>query len=271
MPDFDALLALGLHALTFSGLACLFFLPLEHFVGRGRRFLTVDMHFASTGKVLTVLLLAATVGSTLSFLPTLVSLPELAHSVGLEPSLITILVGLVIFDAAGYAYHRLAHRVPALWRLHRVHHSSEEMSFSAGFREHPLEVALLTFVQNAPLVLLGLPLASHLLLVLLLRLHTLFVHSTLTQTSLSLFALPAFHHRHHARELEPANFATLFPWIDRICGTYAAPVGDVRVGIDEEAPKTFWGLLLLRLREPAQPVGSTRRKPLERCHVRTHG
>ena len=50
---------------------------------------------------------------------------------------------------------------------------------AASFRQHPLEIMLVTLAQNAPLVLLGLPLGSHALVLLLLRLNTVFVHADL--------------------------------------------------------------------------------------------
>ena len=53
-----------------------------------------------------------------------------------------IAVGLLLFELGGYAYHRLAHAVPALWRLHEIHHSSETMDWLASFRQHPLEIVL---------------------------------------------------------------------------------------------------------------------------------
>ena len=86
-------------------------------------------------------------------------------------------VGLLLFELAGYAYHRLAHAVPALWRLHELHHSSETMDWLASFRQHPLEILLMTLAQNAPLVLLGVPLGAHATVLVGLKLATVFVHS----------------------------------------------------------------------------------------------
>jgi sterol desaturase/sphingolipid hydroxylase (fatty acid hydroxylase superfamily) len=161
-----------------------------------------------------------------------------------------VAVGLVVFELVGYAYHRLAHAVPWMWRLHAVHHSSERMDWLASFRQHPLEILLVTAAQNAPLVLLGLPLGSHALVLLLLRLNTVFVHSDLAIGPgwwSRLVATPGFHHRHHQREGAVRNYAALFPWIDRVFGTYdAAPAGPV--GLPTPTPRSFLGLLLLPLR-----------------------
>jgi sterol desaturase/sphingolipid hydroxylase (fatty acid hydroxylase superfamily) len=40
---------------------------------------------------------------------------------------------------AAYWAHRASHRVPWLWSLHRAHHSTEVLTFFAGFRAHPLD------------------------------------------------------------------------------------------------------------------------------------
>jgi sterol desaturase/sphingolipid hydroxylase (fatty acid hydroxylase superfamily) len=102
------------------------------------------------------------------------------------------------------------------------------MDWLAGFRHHPIEIALMTLAQNAPLVLLGLPLGEHALLVLVLRLNTLFVHSNLRTPSWlgAIVATPSFHHRHHDRDAHTANYATLFPWLDRIFRTHATETAD---------------------------------------------
>ena len=207
-----------------------------------------DLAFASVGAVATQLLLALVMGAAL----TAAASVRLVH---LElPAWAEILVGLVVFELAGYAYHRCAHAVPALWRLHAVHHSAPRMDWLASFRQHPVEILLLTLAQNLPLVLLGVPLASHALIVVLLALNTVFVHANL-RVELGplrhLIATPRFHHRHHDAHASPRNFASLLPILDRVFGTYS----DTRArsfGLAEPHPEGFLGLLLSPLRRPAR-------------------
>jgi len=52
-----------------------------------------------------------------------------------------VLSALVVFLAADFAiywYHRLHHDRPALWAIHALHHSAEEMSPVTAFRHHPI-------------------------------------------------------------------------------------------------------------------------------------
>src|SRR5690606_2451125 len=95
------------------------------------------------------------------------------------PAMVRVGLGLLVFELGGYAYHRLAHRVPALWRLHAVHHSAPAMDWLAAFRQHPLEIVLMTIAQNVPIVMLGVPLGEHAIVVLLLAVNTVFVHANL--------------------------------------------------------------------------------------------
>lgn len=242
--------------LLFTALAGLAFAPLEHLFGRHRGAprtgRAADLGFATFGGVLVLLGVATLVGGVLAGLegvsledPLLVGIEDRSARVALEVG-----VGLFVFELMGYAYHRLAHAVPWMWRLHAVHHSSERMDWLASFRQHPLEIVLVTLCQNAPLVLLGLPLGSHALVLLLLRLNTVFVHADLQlprggamQWLSEVFATPAFHHRHHQRDGAPRNFSAVFPWLDRLFGTHdAAPAGPV--GLPTPMPRSFLGLLV---------------------------
>ena len=69
----------------------------------------------------------------------------LARLVGLETPLpdahLPVLSALVVFlaaDLAIYWYHRWHHEHTALWAIHALHHSAEEMSPVTAFRHHPI-------------------------------------------------------------------------------------------------------------------------------------
>src|SRR6185369_4514684 len=150
-----------------------------------------------------------------------------------------VATGLLLFELGGYAYHRLAHRVPWMWRLHEVHHSSEAMDWLASFRQHPVEALLMTLAQNAPLVLLHVPLGAHGVVLALLKLNTVFVHANVRVPAgpwTLILATPRFHHRHHQRGGPVRNYAALFPFIDRLFGTHsderAAAFGVDRGSVD---------------------------------------
>lgn len=234
--------------LLYVGLCALVFVPLEemsplHPTGREGR--GTDALFATVGGVLAHGVLAAASGLLLW-----VASRAGGPLEGATPW-VTIPVALLVFELAGYAYHRAAHVLPGLRELHDVHHSAERLDWLAGFRQHPVEILLMTLAQNLPLVLLGVPLGVHGLLAIALRVNTQFVHSNVrTPTWLGLLvATPAFHHRHHQRDGDVANYATLFPWIDRLFGTWCHEEAG-QAGLPGRPRKGFVGWLLHPLWTP---------------------
>jgi len=241
-------------ALAYAALVGLLFAPLERLLplrAERRTRWSTDLAFATLGHVATRLLLFYGIGAAL------VAATRGASAIGLGaasplsdlPPLLRVGLGLLIFELCGYGYHRLAHRVPWLWRLHRVHHSAPTIDWLASFRQHPLEIALMTAAQNLPLVVLGMPLGEHALVVLLLAVNTVFVHSNLRVPRVveRFVATPRFHHRHHDADRETANYASLFPWLDRLFGTHDASDA-TRVGLPEGSAAGFVALLLGRTR-----------------------
>jgi sterol desaturase/sphingolipid hydroxylase (fatty acid hydroxylase superfamily) len=231
--DRALLLDVVVRPLLFAALAALALAPLEHLAPAHtarRAAWALDVALATLGQI--AVRGALVVGLALVF----TSLDDRALDgawLAVGPTWLTraleVIVGLVLFELGGYAYHRLAHALPWLWRLHALHHSSETMDWLASFRQHPLEIVLMTLVQNAPLVLLGIPLGSHALVLVLLKLNTVFVHANLHVPAgfvRHVLATPAFHHRHHQRSGATRNYAALFPWLDRCFGTYSAERAD---------------------------------------------
>ena len=248
-------IALVTRPLLFVALAALTFLPLEHLAAahahRRRRFAT-DLAFATAGQVLVRVGLMLSTGLVLARLdavsldrPLLADIDDRRFRFAADVG-----VGLLLFELGGYAYHRLAHAIPALWRLHEIHHSSETMDWLASFRQHPLEIVLITLAQNAPLVLLGVPLGAHAAVLLALKLATVFVHANVRIPIGPLrfvLATPRFHHRHHQRDGVVANFSSFLPVLDLMFGSYSDGTTD-RFGLQRKLPDSFVGLLLAPFR-----------------------
>lgn len=258
--------------LLFTALAGLAFAPLERLFGRHRGAprpgRLTDLGFATLGGVLVLVGVATLIGGALAALAGLAREEPLLIGIGDRTirTALEVAAGLLVFELVGYAYHRLAHAVGWMWRLHAVHHSAERMDWLASFRQHPLEILLVTLAQNAPLVLLGLPLGAHALVLLALRLNTVFVHADLQVPRgwwSEVVATPAFHHRHHQREGAARNFSAAFPWLDRLFGTHdAAPAGPP--GLPSPLPRSFLGLLAAPfVRDVRQSTGglTTRSRP----------
>ncbi len=63
-------------------------------------------------------------------------------------------VTLVLMDGANWLAHYADHRITALWRLHAVHHSQEELSVLTSFRAHPFSHLAGFFLATIPVVVL---------------------------------------------------------------------------------------------------------------------
>jgi fatty acid hydroxylase family protein len=57
---------------------------------------------------------------------------------------------------AQYAFHLLSHKIPLLWRLHRVHHCDEHLDATSTLRNHPLELIASAVFVGAIVAISGL-------------------------------------------------------------------------------------------------------------------
>jgi len=68
-----------------------------------------------------------------------------------------IAASVVLLDLAIYLQHVLFHALPALWRLHRVHHTDPDLDVTTGVRFHPVEILLSARFKVAVVGALGAP------------------------------------------------------------------------------------------------------------------
>ena len=145
-------------------------------------------------------------------------------------SWIAIVVSVLILDLVIYLQHVLFHAVPALWRLHRMHHADLEFDLTTGARFHPIEILLSMLIKLTVIGALGAPAVAVLIFEVLLNATAMFNHSNvrlpaLLDRVLRLFVVtPDMHRVHHSvvvRETN-SNFGFNLPWWDRLFGTYRA-------------------------------------------------
>ncbi len=136
------------------------------------------------------------------------------------------------FDLLYYAFHRLQHVWPLLWREHLLHHSEISLNATTSLRQHWLEEPLKVFFMVLPLAVLFAeqPAVSGALLVVL-QVWAIQIHANL-RLPLGRFSWvlvgPQYHRVHHSRlpQHRDRNFAVFFPVIDWIFGTYVHPAKD---------------------------------------------
>ncbi|WP_189992914.1 sterol desaturase family protein [Thalassobaculum fulvum] len=146
------------------------------------------------------------------------------------PGWLAVLAAVVLLDLAIYLQHVLFHAVPALWRLHRMHHADLEFDTTTGIRFHPVEIALSMVLKLAVVAALGAPPLAVLLFEVVLNASSLFNHgnvripAALDRVLRWIVVTPDMHRVHHS--VIPAetnsNFGFNLPWWDRLFGTYRA-------------------------------------------------
>ncbi|WP_018952867.1 sterol desaturase family protein [Thioalkalivibrio sulfidiphilus] len=160
------------------------------------------------------------------------------------PFWIAVLVSVLVLDFMIWLQHVMVHAVPALWRLHRVHHADLDFDVTTGLRFHPLEIILSMGIKFAVIAVLGPPVLAVILFEILLNATSMFNHSNLRlplglDRVLRLFVVtPDMHRVHHsvADDETNSNFGFNLPWWDRLFGTYKAQPREghegMTIGID---------------------------------------
>ena len=146
------------------------------------------------------------------------------------PHWAAFVLAVVALDCAIYLQHVMFHAVPALWRLHRVHHADPDFDVTTGARFHPIEIVLSMLIKFAVIVVLGAPAAAVLIFEVLLNATAMFNHANLKLPAgvdavlRLLLVTPDMHRVHHSTDVAEANsnFGFNLPWWDRLFGTYRA-------------------------------------------------
>lgn len=135
---------------------------------------------------------------------------------------------VVALDLAIYWQHRILHRAPWLWRLHRTHHLDEHLDATSGLRFHPLEILLSWGFKALIIVTLGVSPVGVIAFELALNLCALFTHANVRvpgdRLLRKLLVTPDMHRIHHSQRADEhnSNYSnTLSVW-DRIFRTYTA-------------------------------------------------
>jgi sterol desaturase/sphingolipid hydroxylase (fatty acid hydroxylase superfamily) len=148
---------------------------------------------------------------------------------------LSVLLGILALDLIIYLQHVMFHVVPALWRLHMMHHADLDIDVTTGLRFHPVEIMLSMGIKMASVAALGASPLAVLAFEVTLNATAMFNHGNIRlplqidKMLRLLVVTPDMHRVHHSviiRETN-SNFGFNFPWWDRLMGTYRAqPAAD---------------------------------------------
>jgi sterol desaturase/sphingolipid hydroxylase (fatty acid hydroxylase superfamily) len=155
-----------------------------------------------------------------------------AHSFGLLNHLgwtgwMRLAGAFLLVDLWMYCWHRLNHRLPFLWRFHRMHHSDSRMDVTTANRFHLAEILLSCVLRVPVIALAGVRLGElavyEAVMFSVVQLH----HANVTLTApadraLRLLIVTPFMHKVHHSNWRPetdSNYSSLFSFWDRLFGS----------------------------------------------------
>ena len=144
------------------------------------------------------------------------------------PGWLEIMLTLLVLDLAIWLQHVLTHKIPLLWRLHRVHHADRDVDVTTAIRFHPVEIALSMCIKIGLVYALGAPVSAVIAFEILLNGMAMFNHSNvkmpahLDRALRLLLVTPDMHRVHHSvdRAEHDANYGFNLSVWDRLLGTY---------------------------------------------------
>ncbi len=181
------------------------------------------------------------------------------------PLWLEALATVVLFDLLIYAQHVASHKIPVLWRIHRVHHSDRDVDVTTAIRFHPVEIALSMLLKIGAVYALGAPAIGVVAFEVLLNGCAMFNHANIRiprsvdRLLRLVLVTPDMHRIHHSvrpKETD-ANYGFNLPWWDRLFGTYIdQPAGghlEMGIGLrqtqDDRPTRLGWSLMYPFLRD----------------------
>lgn len=167
-----------------------------------------------------------------------------------------VLLAVIILDMMIYWQHVAFHKIPILWRLHKVHHADRDLDASSGLRFHPVEIVISMAYKMAVVVIIGAPVIAVIIFEVILNACAMFNHANvrlprwLERPLRPIMVTPALHRIHHSviESETNTNYGFSVIWWDKIFSSYTdMPEGELTLGLSEyqtDAPSgLFWSLL----------------------------
>jgi len=166
------------------------------------------------------------------------------------------LLAFIIMDLWNYTWHRINHRVPLLWRFHKMHHSDPNMNVTTSVRFHFGEIIISSAFRLIIILLVGIPIWVMVFYDTTLLICTIFHHSNIQLPDMvdkfirAVIVSPNMHKVHHSRiKVETdSNYSSFLTVWDRIFGSFRLKedYSKINFGLDNydgEDKQSFLGLI----------------------------
>lgn len=185
-----------------------------------------------------------------------------------------VIIAFLLLDMLIYAQHIAFHKIPVLWRFHKVHHADRDLDVTSGVRFHPVEAVISMAYKLLCIALIGPAAFAVFLFEVVLNAASMFNHANVRlplgmDRALRLFIVtPDMHRVHHSvieRETN-SNYSFFLTLWDRMFRTYLAQPEKGHEGMtiglseyqDSKPANLFWSLLVpfARKQSPETKTGS---------------
>lgn len=168
----------------------------------------------------------------------------------IEATILVYVLSFIAIDLAGYTKHYMAHRFNYFWNEHVVHHSSEEYNLACALRQSISEFFSLKAFLLIPAALMGMP-PEVIAVILPIQLFLQFWYHTRFIPKLGileyLIITPSQHRVHHAiNEIYlDKNLGQIFPWWDRMFGTFQEELDSEPCVYGTKKPAETWNPIVI--------------------------
>lgn len=182
------------------------------------------------------------------------------------PLWLEITLAFILLDFTIYLQHVATHKIPLLWRLHKVHHTDRDLDATSAVRFHPIEIMLSMLYKCALVLLIGPAVLAVLIFEIVLNASAIFNHANLKlplwldRALRLLIVTPDMHRVHHSvisSETDSNYGFNLSIW-DRLFRTYTAQPksghDNMTIGLSEyqstKPANLLWSLVLPFAKRP---------------------
>ena len=174
---------------------------------------------------------------------------------------VVVAFSVLLLDMVIYWQHRLFHKIPLLWRIHKMHHADSHVDTTTGLRFHPIEIVLSLFIKAVVVIAFGVPAIAIVIFEVGLNGFALFNHANIRlpnaiEKPLRLILMTQILHRiHHSQRVNEtnSNYGFSVIWWDKLFGSYKNEAqkadNDIDVGLkeypSEKQNASLWALLTM--------------------------
>lgn len=159
------------------------------------------------------------------------------------PKVLEIVLAVILLDYTLYLWHVLTHKLPFLWRFHRIHHADLDLTASTAIRFHFGEMTISVLFRAGQILLIGVSPKALQMWQSLLFLSILFHHSNvrlpkkIESVLQKIIVTPRLHGIHHSskKDEQDSNWSSGLSVWDYLHGTFRndVPQNKITIGVKE--------------------------------------